>query len=154
MTKRLFIVSDILKKEELEDVQDEVADLLEDQGIIKPAKDVFDQTIDFGWHDLKKTWEAVSSADEIYASSTFIPLCNNANMGAPVIINEMMKIAIQNNIKGKKLIVLNSLKRIYWYYVDKKLLKKCFSKNNQFYTCEYDEDAKRVITLLDPKTIK
>ncbi len=153
MTKRLFIVSDILKEEELQTVRITVEFILEEQGAQFP-KNVFDQVVDHGWKNLEKTWEAVKAADEIYASSSFMPIIGNSYTGAPVIINEMMKKAIEEGVKGKKLIVLNELKRIYWYYVDKKLLKKCFSKNNKFYTCEEDADFNTILTLLDPKTIK
>lgn len=98
----------------------------------------------------------LKKADEIYALSSLMPLVGNCYMGAPVILNEMMKAAIAENITGKSFILLNSAKNIYWdkHMHNVKLLNKCFGKSkNNFLTVEY-EDNGRILVPLDIKAVK
>lgn len=135
--KRLFIETDILHESELKSAQRRVANILEDAGI-PFGKDVFDETKDFAWHDADAAWEAVKRADEIYGDSALVPLCGYGSYtGAPVVMDVMMKKAIDENITGKSLFFLRAFKDIEWEGVDNKLMKIAFKKNKLF-TMEYD----------------
>ncbi len=118
--RRIFIESDILQADELRSAQGDVADFIEKEGL-KYVDRVFSKVLDAAWHDLEKTWEAVKKADEIYATSSLMPLSGGSYMGAPVIFNGMMERAIKN---------------IYWDMIDMKLMKQAF-KNNELYM--YDD---------------
>lgn len=138
MKKRIFIESDILHDHEYRSVQRQVSKLLTEKG--EPFnKNVFDQLLDFAWYDLEKTWSAVKDADEIYANSSLMPLVGNSYMGAPVIFNGMCKRAINENVVGKSVFILNKLKNIWWDHIDFKLMKKAFKKNTLYmYDDNYD----------------
>lgn len=139
--RRIFIESDILQADELCSAQGEVADFL-DEKKIKYIDRVFSQVLDFAWHDLEKTWAAVKQADEIYATSSLMPLTGNSYMGAPVIFNGMCERAIKENVTGKSVIILNSLKNIYWGMINLKVMKKAFKKNDLYM---YDENHDKLI---------
>lgn len=131
MKRRIFIESDILHKDALRNVQREVADYL-DEKKEKYIKNIFDETLDFAWHDLEKTWKAVKGADEIYADSSLMPLVGNSYMGAPVIFNGMMERAIKENITGKSVFILRKFKDIYWHMIEVKMMRKTFKNNKLF----------------------
>ncbi len=132
---RIYIESDILQADEFRNAQREVSDFVKEQGL-KYVDRVFSKVLDFAWHDLERTWQAVKEADEIYATSSLLPLCGNSYMGAPVIFNGMCERAIKENITGKSVIILNQLANICWDYIDTSLMKKAFKKNSLFM---YDE---------------
>lgn len=136
--RRIYIESDILHASEFRDAQRDVADLC-DQKNEKYIKRVFSEVLDFAWHDLEKTWLAVKNADEIYATSSLMPLVGGSYMGAPVIFNGMCDRALKENITGKAVYILNSFKNINWYLIDIPLMKKAFTQNSLFmYNDEYD----------------
>lgn len=147
--RRIFIESDILDADELRDAQREAYDFAEKQGL-KCVDRVFSQVLDFAWHDIENTWEAVKKADEIYATSSLMPLTGNSYTGAPVIFNGMCERAVKENIKGKSVIILNTLKNIYWGMIDMKIMKKAF-KDNDLYM--YDENYDNLVKV-DVKKIK
>ena len=118
--RRIYIESDFLHADEFRDAQRTVFDFCKDKKE-KCVDRVFSQVLDMAWHDLEKTWKEVKKADEIYATSSFIPLCGNPSMGAPVIFNGMCKRAVSENFTGKSVIILNKLEFISWNYIDKKL---------------------------------
>jgi len=97
---------------------------------------VFSKILDYAWHDLEATWDAVKNADEIYSTTSLMPLCGGYS-GAPVIFNGMCERAVKEKISGKKVFILNSLENIEWDSIDKKIMKKAF-KNNDLYM--YDEE--------------
>lgn len=137
--KRLFIESDVLHEDELSSAQCSVALYLESQKIPYNEKYVFDETCDFAWHEADKAWEAVKRADEIYASSGLVPLCGYGSYtGAPVVMDVMMKKAIEEKITGKSLIFLRSFEDIDWQQIDMKILPKAF-KHNKLFTLEYQD---------------
>lgn len=142
MKRRIFIESDILHDDEYRTVQGEVCNLLEENGEQFNEQNVFDEALDFAWHDLEKTWKAVKAADEIYANSSLMPLVGNSYMGAPVIFNGMCERAIKENIKGKSVFILRPLSQIDWYMIDIKTMKKAFKENSLFM---YDEDYDKLI---------
>ena len=148
MKRRIFLESDILHSDEYRSVQRQVSLLLEEKGE-KFIKGIFDEALDFAWHDLEKTWKAVKKADEIYANSSLMPLVGNSYMGAPVIFNGMCERAIKENVTGKSVFVLRPLKDIYWDMIDFPLMKKAFKKNSL-----YMYDNERNIIKVDVAKIK
>lgn len=136
--RRIFIQSDILQADEFRDAQRTVHNLAEKNGL-KCVDRIFSQVLDHAWHDLEKTWKAVKNSDEIYATSSLIPIIGNSYTGAPVIFNGMCERAIKENITGKSVFILNRLKNIYWGMIDFKLMKKAFENNSLFmYDDEYE----------------
>lgn len=138
--RRIYIDSDVLSADEVKMAQTEVEKLCIDKHV-KSIPRVFSEIIDYAWHDLGKTWDAIKKADEIYADSSLMPLIGGSYSGAPVIFNGMCERAIKENITGKEVYILNSLKRIHWDMIDKKLMKQAF-KNNDLYM--YNEEYELV----------
>lgn len=139
--RRIYIESDILQADEFRGAQGEVFDFAKKNGL-KCVDRVFSQVLDHAWHDLENTWKAVKEADEIYSTSSFIPLCGNPSMGAPVIFNGMCKRAIAEKIKGKSVIVLNQLNNICWDHIDIKSMKQAFKENSLFM---YDDKYENLV---------
>lgn len=139
--RRIYIESDILQADEFRNAQREVFSLAESKGD-KCVDRIFSQVLSGAWHDLEKTWQAVKDADEVYSTSSFVPLCGDPNMGAPVIFNGMCKRAIKENITGKLVVVLNQLKNISWNYIDIKAMKEAFEKNDLYM---YDDNYNNLI---------
>ena len=136
--RRIYIESDILQADEFMDAQREVEDFAKQKGL-KCVDRVFSQVLDGAWHDLEKTWKVVKDADEIYATSSLIPLCGGSYSGAPVIFNGMCERAIKENITGKSVIILNTFSNISWYMIKIDIMKKAFEKNDLYmYNDEYE----------------
>ena len=134
--RRIYIESDILNADEFRSAKREVKHLLSD--VMSTYVDrVFSDVLDFAWYDLEKTWNAVKIADEIYTTSSLMPLVGNSYMGAPVIFNGMCERAVKEKITGKKVIILNSLENIEWDMIDMDMMKKAF-KGNDLYM--YDDE--------------
>lgn len=149
--RRIFIESDILQADEFKHAQREVYGLAKDKGL-KCVDRVFSQVLDFAWHDLEKTWAAVKNADEIYATSSLMPLVGNSYMGAPVIFNGMCERAIKENITGKSVYILNQLKNIYWDMIDMDVMKEAFKENDLYmYDDEYENLIKVDVNILKEK---
>jgi len=143
MKTRIYIESDMLNASEFTMAQGEVLDFAEKQGL-KCVDRVFSKVLDMAWHNLENTWQAVKDADEIYASSSLLPLCGNSNMGAPVIFNGMCERAVKEKITGKSVIILNQLGNICWDYIDMSIMKKAFKKNSLFMYDENHDELTRV----------
>lgn len=139
--RRIYIESDILQADEFRSAQREVFYFLKEKGF-NCVERVFSEVLDFAWHDLEQTWNAVKDADEIYATSSLMPLTGNSYTGAPVIFNGMCERAINENVVGKSVIILNQLKNIHWDMIDKKLMKKAFKKNDLYM---YDDEYENLI---------
>lgn len=146
--RRIYIESDILHKNEFKSAQNKVEDFAKDNGL-KCVDRVFSDVLDYAWHDLEKTWQSVKSADEIWATSSLMPISGGSYMGAPVIFNGMCERAIKENITGKSVIILNQLKNIYWSMIDIKLMKQAFKKNDL-----YMYDDKYELVKIDVSKIK
>lgn len=146
--RRIYLESDILHASELRTAQNKVSDLCDDKGV-KYIRRVFSEVLDGAWHDLEKTWAAVKKADEIYSDSSLMPLVGGSYMGAPVIFNGMCERAIKEDIRGKDVYILNSLKNINWYMIKIDVMKKAFKNNNLFM---YNDDYE--ITKVDVSKIK
>ncbi len=141
MKRRIFIESDIVHEDELNSVKRKVFRLLKKNNE-KFIESLFDEVLDFAWHDLEKTWKSVKKADEIYANSSLMPLVGNSYMGAPVIFNGMCERAIKENVTGKSVFILRPLKDIEWDMIDFKLMKKAFKKNSLYMYNEEREVVK------------
>jgi hypothetical protein len=106
--------------------------------------------LDYAWHDLENTWAAVKISDEIYATSSLMPLTGGSYIGAPVIFNGMCERAVKENVTGKSVIILNTLENIEWGMIDMKIMKKAF-KDNDLYM--YDENYDNLVKV-DIKKLK
>lgn len=134
--RRIYIESDILQADEFRSAQRGIAAYVKENGL-KCVDRVFSDVLDYAWHDLAKTWQAVKDADEIYATSSLVPLTGGSYTGAPVIFNGMCERALKENITGKSVFILNELKNIDWYMIKIDVMKKVF-KDNDLYM--YDEN--------------
>jgi hypothetical protein len=141
--RRIYIESDIVSASELRRAQNKIGRTLEEQNI-KFVPRVFSEVLDFAWHDLPKTWEAVKKADEIYAMSSLMPLIGGSYSGAPVIFNAMCENAIGEGIKGKSVYILSLFNDIHWDMIDLNLLQDVFSEDNSLYMYDEDYDLFRV----------
>ena len=145
ITRRIYIESDMLSSSEFGTAQRRVGLLLDNAE--KPCVDrVFSDVLDYAWHDLETTWLAVKDADEIYATSSLLPLISQSYTGAPVIFNAMCERAIKENVTGKAVYILNTLSSIYWDMIDLKLMKKAFKKNHLYMYNDNHEFAKVDVT--------
>jgi hypothetical protein len=134
--RRIYIESDILQAAEFRDAQRSVISFAK-KNKLKCVDRVFSQVLDYAWHDLDKTWKAVKDADEVYATSSLMPLVGNSYMGAPVIFNGMCERAISEKVIGKSVFILNYLKHIDWDMIDIKIMKEAFKKNDLYM---YDDE--------------
>lgn len=132
--RRIFIDSDNIDKFEYRAAQRTVYGLVD--GL---PEEVFDEVVDFAWHEPEKAWDAVKRADEIYAQSSLIPLCGYGSYtGSVVVMDVMMAKAIAEDIRGKSIFFLRQYKDIEWEGIDLTLVDKAF-KHNFLYTLEnYD----------------
>jgi len=146
--RRIYIESDILQADEFRYAQREAFDFAKEQGE-KCVDRVFSQVLDAAWHDLEKTWEAVKNADEIYATSSLVPM--GGGHGSPDIFNGMCTKAVKEGVKGKKVIILNSLENICWDYIDIKIMKKAFADNDLYM---YDGEDFDKLVKIDISKIK
>lgn len=136
--RRIYIESDILQADEFRNAQRTVSNLAKSKKLNHVDR-VFSEVLDSAWHDLERTWKSVKKSDEIYATSSLIPLCGGSYMGAPVIFNGMCERAIKENVTGKSVYILNSLNNINWYMIDVKLMKQAFKENDLYmYNEDYD----------------
>lgn len=151
--KRIFIDSDIVQKDELNSAKREVFYALQDAGKEPENKDVFDQVVGRAWHDAEQAWEAVKSANEIYASTSLVPLCGYGTYtGSVVVFDVMMQKAIDEKITGKSIFFLRSYNDIEWIGIDLKLMPKAF-KQNKLFTREYDEEYNSKFVEVDIKKL-
>lgn len=133
--RRIYIESDILRSGEFKSAQRTVWNFVADKGL-KCVDRVFSEVLDFAWHKLEETWLAVKNADEIYATSSLLPL-GGGYMGAPVIFNGMCERAIKEGITGKSVIILSDIAYVSWGMIDISIMKKAFKKNDLIM---YDND--------------
>ena len=128
--KRLFIESEDLDSGEYHRAQRAVYEIHDGKDL--PDK-IFDEILDNAAFRMAETWEAIKRTDEIYAYSSLISLSGYGSYnGAPLIFNTMMKSAVAENIRGKRLIFLNELKNLEWDNIDLELLAKVFVGNQMF----------------------
>lgn len=130
---RLYIESDVLHQEEVDSAAHCVEFIFKDMGIPFHSK-VFDEAIGYAWHDLEKTWGYVQKADEIFASSSLYGLSGaRTYVGAPPLMDGMMKIAYDKNITGKALYFLTNKEDILWDNISLVLLRRVFAKRNKLF---------------------
>src|SRR6478609_4289867 len=134
MIRRLFIDSAVLQDDELRSAQRRIANMLEGAGI-DFCEQVFDETKDFAWRDADKAWEAVKRCDEIYGNTSLVPLAGYGTYtGSVVVMDVMMKKAVDENVTGKSVFFLRPFKDIEWDGINLKLLKKVFKTKNKLFT--------------------
>lgn len=139
--KRIFIDSDFIDNDEVETCKCTIERILKNKGVTVTEDEPFDEVIGRAWHEPDKAWEAVKSADEIYANSSLVPLCGYGSYtGSVVVFDVMMEKAIAENIKGKSVFFMRPYKDINWDGIDLKVLPKAF-KNNKLFTLEYKKDS-------------
>lgn len=146
--RRLYIESDILNADEFGTAKRQAFKFAKANGESCVERG-FSEVVNFAWHDLEKTWEAVKKADEIYATSSLMPLIGGSYSGAPVIFNGMCERALKEDVTGKSVIILSSLEYIHWDMIDISQMKKAF-KNNKLYM--YDDEYE--LTPIDVAKIK
>jgi len=137
--KRIFIDSDVIQDDEVGTAEYTIEIAKGIQGDF-----TFDQVVGFAWHDGVPAWEAVKSADEIYANTSLVPLCGYGSYtGSVVVMDVMMEKAIAENITGKSIYFLRPFKDIDWEGIDMELVDKAFRKN-YLYTLESDYKFEQV----------
>jgi len=142
ITRRIYIESDILKADEFRSAQRHIANYVKDNGG-EVTDRVFSEVLDRAWHDLDKTWASVKDADEIYATTSLMPIIGNSYTGAPVIFDGMCERAVKEDLRNKKVFILNSLDNIYWDMIDGKTFKKAF-KHNELYMYDENNDLTKI----------
>lgn len=137
--KRIFIDSDSIDDSELRTAQRTLYRIKENV-----SEDVFDELVDFAWHHADEAWEAVKSADEIYANSSLIPLAGYGNYtGSVVVMDVMMEKALKEDIKGKSIYFMRPYEDIEWDGIDLELFDKAF-RYNFIYTLEDHDHFEQV----------
>ena len=139
---RIYIESDILQADEFRRAKQDVYDFAKKNGL-KCVDRVFSNVLDYAWHDLEKTWASVKSCDEIYTISSLMPLSGGSYIGAPVIFNGMCKKAVDENVTGKSVYILNKLEYINWYMIDIDIMKQAF-KHNDLYMYNDDYELEKI----------
>lgn len=152
--KRLFIDSDVIMDDEYHSSQRIVERIL-DKKKIACCPDVFDAKQDFAWHEADSAWLAVKAADEIYGNTSLVPLCGYGSYtGSPVVMNVMMKKAMDENVTGKRVYFLRPMKDIEFDQIDLDLLRLCFGKLNELYTTEFNDKRGYYFKKVNPAKIK
>lgn len=134
---RIHIESDFLHSDGFRSVKRSCRNYAKERGEeIIPR--VFSKVIDLAWHKLDETWEAIKQCDEVWAETSLIPLAGGYT-GAPVIFDAMCKKAIEENLSGKKIFILNNMEFVSWHNIDIEQMKKAFVNNKLFmYNDDYD----------------
>lgn len=144
--RRIYIESDILQADEFRSVKREVRSFLRETGTPFVER-VFSDVIDYAWHKIEYTWDTIKKADEIYASTSLIPIAGGYT-GAPVIFDRMCEKVIEENVTGKSLFILNTADSVSWDNIEKDVAIEAFSKNKLYlYNDNYD------LVEIDIKTI-
>lgn len=153
--RRMFIETDFLQEDELRSAKRSVREYLGENSI-PFSNEIFDEVSDFAWQRGEAAWEAVKRCDEIYSDSSLVPLSGYGTYtGSVVIMDVMMKKAIDENITGKSLYFLRDFEDIEWEGINYKLFKKCFGKGmNKLYTKKYDEEYNMTFELVDVSKMK
>lgn len=138
--KRIFIDSDYIQDDEVRTSKRQLRRILETSGI-NTEGDIFDDVVGHAWHEPYQAWDAVKSADEIYANSSLVPLCGYGSYtGSVVVFDVMMEKAIAEDIKGKSVFFMRHYEDIEWDGIDLKILPKAF-KHNKLFTLEYKDGS-------------
>lgn len=152
--RRVFIDSDFIDEDEVSSAKRTLYHILSDSGVQFNEDEPFNDVVGRAWHEPDKAWEVVKNSDEIYASTSLVPLCGYGTYtGSVVVMDVMMQKAIDEKIKGKSVYFLRQYKNIEWDGIDLKLLPKAF-KNNKLYTLEYvDENYSQAFVEVDIKQV-
>lgn len=99
-----------------------------------------------------KLFDYIQEAEEIYMSTSIVPLVSHTRIGSPEVWDKMMKLAVAENVTGKKVFISRCKEDIEWGNLDKKLLRKAFKKN-QLYTAERNQEHGRYWQQVDMKVL-
>lgn len=97
-----------------------------------------------------KLFEYIQKADEIYMSTSIMPLVGGTSIGSPETWHAMLQAAAKTGLSGKKVFISRPHDDIYWENLDHKLVSTVF-KNNELYTISPDdrtwvkEDIKKLV---------
>jgi len=125
--KRLFIEND--ENLDFSRVKYYLKDLYDFKG---DASDFFNETFTEATFNSQEAWEAIKRNDEIFAESSLIDMMG---INGGMLFNNMMYMAIKENIIGKKVYFFSSKDSIWWSNLNEDLLLNAF-KGNALYTHE------------------
>lgn len=122
--KRLFIEND--EKLDFSRVKYYLEDMYDFKG--NPAE-FFNETFTEATFNSQDAWEAVKRNDEIFAESSLIDMMG---INGGLLFNNMMYMAIKEDVKGKKVYFFSSKNDIWWSNLTEDLFVKAFKENDLF----------------------
>jgi hypothetical protein len=122
--KRLFIEND--ENLDFSRVKSYLKDLY---GFKGEPNDFFDETLTEATFNSQDAWEAVKRNDEIFAESSLIDMMG---VSGGLLFNNMMYMAIKENVIGKKVYFFSSKDSIWWDNLNADLFEKAFKENDLF----------------------
>lgn len=125
--KRLFIEND--ENLDFSRIKSYMEDLYDFKG--NPAE-FFDETFTEATFNSQDAWEAIKRNDEIFAESSLIDMMG---ISGGLLFNNMMYMAIKENVVGKKVHFFSSKDSIWWDNLNADLFEKAF-EHNELYTHE------------------
>lgn len=140
--KRLYIEND--HNIDLSRVKSYLRDLYNYKG--EPEK-FFDEIFTNATFDSLRAWNAVKRNDEIFAESSLI---DSMGVSGGMLFNNMMYLAINEKIIGKKVYLFSDYEDIWWDNLKPTLLKDAF-EFNELFTLEEEGWKKVDIQLLIQK---
>jgi hypothetical protein len=79
-----------------------------------------------------KLFDYIQESEEIYMSTSIVPLVSHTSIGSPEVWDKMMKLAVAQNVTGKKVFISRYYDDIEWCNLDKKTLRQSFKKNSLY----------------------
>lgn len=108
------------------------------------------ESSDFWWKVVdnarfeENLFQYISEADEIFMSTSIMPLVFGTDIGSPELWDAMLRLAIKNKITNKKVHIDRTLESIHWSNLNKKLLDKAFTKNYLYVASDDNEQWEQV----------
>lgn len=94
--------------------------------------DFFDEIITEATYNSQEAWQSIKRNDEIFAESSLIDMMG---ISGGLLFNNMMYMAIVENVTDKKVYFFSSKNEIWWENLNAKLFDQAFTKN-EMYTAE------------------
>jgi len=99
-------------------------------------KDLFNQIIYGAGGRVDHVWKSIKKSDEIFVSTSLTPTNGyNGNLTSPDLFNEMMRLAIDEKVTGKKIYIFRDYRSVKWRELNPELVEKCFN-GNELYTSD------------------
>jgi len=121
--KRIFVEIDDIDGDEIE-TWSRLASLI---ATGKTSDNFFDEIMGDVFSKAEEVWEAVKTADEIYAATALIP--HFGGYGGGTVFNNLMWKAMEENTEGKSVYLFRRYNEVRWDELDAKLVDKVFRKN-------------------------